>query len=250
MLGRVHRATPWQTLYLKSAKADAASWLDWLHDGDTQSAQLTHPIRDWQIAGLLANLLNTNSPHQLLSINSGETDAWLSALDGFSVLTNTTADSDLLRGRPPVFDSLSVSSNSTQAARVVAGLVTARASQPGGVFRNLGDVLATPELSLASPWLNQSTNLQVQRGITDEAYERLPSQLLPLLRADSVGAAVWSNGNWCAQFTGFNIYPYAIESSSNLLSWFSVSTNYPTNGVFSIPVSAEGNQFFRSRLLP
>lgn len=92
--------------------------------------------------------------------------------------------------------------------------------------------------------------IQAQRGITDEAYERLPSQLLPLLRADSVGSVVQSNGNWHLQFTGFENYPYEVESSGDLSNWTAISTNYPTNGVFSIPLNPAGNQFFRSRLLP
>lgn len=58
------------------------------------------------------------------------------------------------------------------------------------------------------------------------------------------------SGSWQLQFTGFDNYPYAVESSPNLVQWSSVSTNYPTNGVFSIPLTPTNNQFFRSRLLP
>ena len=250
MLGRVHRGTPWQTIYLKSTNANASTWLDWLHDGDAQSAQLTHPTRDWHIAALIASLLNTNSPQQLLSVNASDQNAWLARFDGLNILTNTSTDSWLQTGKSPTFDSLTITSNSAQAASVATGVATARATQVGGSFRNLGDVLTTPELSLASPWLNQSTLIQAQRGITDEAYERLPSQLLPLLRADSVGSVVQSNGNWHLQFTGFENYPYEVESSGDLSNWTAISTNYPTNGVFSIPLNPAGNQFFRSRLLP
>jgi hypothetical protein len=251
MLGRIHRGTPWQTIYLKSAHADAATWLEWLHDGDAQSAQLTHPTRDWQIAALVASLLNTNSPHQLLSVNNRDSNAWLAKFDGLNVLTNTATDASLLLiSGSPSFDTLVISSNPQQVGNVLAGILAQRSSLAEGLFRGLGDVLGTPELTLASPWLNQSSPIQVQRGITDEAYERIPAQLLPLLRADSVGSVVWHNGNLQAQFTGFDNYPYAVESSSNLVNWVSFSTNYPTNGVFALPVSAAGTRFFRSRLLP
>jgi hypothetical protein len=105
---------------------------------------------------------------------------------------------------------------------------------------------------MASPWLNQGTIAQVQRGISDEAYECIPAQLLALLRADSVGSVVWSNGNCQIQFTGFDNYPYAVESSSNFVNWSGISTNCPTNGNFmiAIPTPAGGEQFYRSRLLP
>jgi len=58
------------------------------------------------------------------------------------------------------------------------------------------------------------------------------------------------SGSWQLQFTGFDNHPYAVESSPNLVQWSSFSTNYPTNGVFSIPLTPTNNQFFRSRLLP
>ena len=248
MLGRVHRGTPWQTIYLKSAQADAATWLNWLHDGDAQNAELVHPTRDWHIAALIASLLNTNSPNELLSVNERDTNAWLARFDGLTALTNTSINPSPTK--PPTFDTLVISSNSTQAASVSTGLAAARASYSGGAFRNVGDLLATPELSLASPWLNQSDPLFSQRGISDEAYERLPGQLLPLLRADSVGSFIGANGNWRLQFTGPDNFPYAVELSSDLLTWMPISTNYPTNGVFSIPLTPTDNQFFRSRLLP
>ena len=123
------------------------------------------------------------------------------------------------------------------------------------MFRSLGDLLATPELTTLSPWLNYSGAYQLQRGITDEAYEIIPSQLLSRVRADSVGS-VWQNGaTWRIQFTGFDNYPYAVESSTNLVNWTSVSTNYPTNGVFTFTNSTDstdagGKRFYRSALLP
>ena len=252
MLGLVHRGTPWQTFYLKSAQADDYTWHNWLLDADWQNSQLTHPRHDWDIAGLLAGLLNTNSPHDLLSINEPDAGAWRGRLDGMTVLTNTSPDNQLLTGMTPLFSSLVVSSNSPQAMAVVDGIIAARASQSGGAFRNLGDLLAVPELSAASPWLNQSTSIQIQRGISDEAYERIPSQLLSLVRADSVGAIAWSNGDCQIQFTGFDNFPYAVESSSNLVFWTSISTNYPTDGVFTFTnyPSSPGANFFRSVLLP
>ena len=110
-----------------------------------------------------------------------------------------------------------------------------------------------PELSTDSPWLNLSSAIQLQRGISDEAYERITLQLLSRLRPDSIGSLNQTGGVLRIQFTGFDDYPYAVEISSNLVDWAGVSTNYPTNGVFEFAEpSAAGNarRFYRSVLLP
>jgi hypothetical protein len=122
-------------------------------------------------------------------------------------------------------------------------------AQSNQYFHEVGDVLSVPELSNASPWLDQSSG--PSSGISDEAYEKIPAQLLLLLRPDSIGSAVQSDGTIHVQFTGLDSDAYAIESSSNLVDWARLSTNYPINGVlnfFEIPSAAR--RFYRSVLLP
>ncbi len=65
---------------------------------------------------------------------------------------------------------------------------------------NKGDIFSVPQLSDASPYLNVDGQ-QLQHGISDAAYEAIPSQLLPLLRTDSIGS-VSNNGQMVIQFTG------------------------------------------------
>jgi len=250
-LGQIHRGTPWQTIYLKSAEADLLTWLNWAGNRDVSDAQHTLPTRDWSLVDLIAPLINTNHPNQLLSVNDPDSNAWLGMLHGLSVLTNSTSDSQLLINSSAQLDPLIVSSNSSQAGNVVASIFTTRDSQPDGGFRELGDLLGSPGLSAASPWLNQSSSIQIQRGISDEAYERIPAQLLSLVRADSIGAISQNAGVRRIQFTGVDNYPYAVEGSTNLINWFLVNTNYPTNGVFAFTnPPAATSQFYRSRLLP
>ncbi len=50
---------------------------------------------------------------------------------------------------------------------------------PGGVFTQLGEILSVPNLTVASPFLNTS-NPTVQ--LNDAAYERIPQQIMSLLR--------------------------------------------------------------------
>jgi hypothetical protein len=264
LLGRIHRGTPWQTVFLKSTNVLAGAsglntWMNWTGIADPSDALRTVPTSDWRLASPLLSLLNTNNPHQLLSVNEPDTNAWLSALDGTTVLTNTASDDQLLLNRfiipppPPPLDTLIMSTNSPQAASITDAIAEARAEQPGQRFFSLGDILATPELSAESPWLNLSTSIQAQYGITDEAYEKIPSQLLPRLRPDSLGAVVLSNGDWHVEFTGFDGYPYAVENSTNLVDWAVVSTNYPSNGMLDFVVTPSNGPawlFYRSVLLP
>jgi len=86
-----------------------------------------------------------------------------------------------------------------------------RSIQSNQHFLGLGDILATPELTVSSPWLNETSSVQLAHGITDDAYERIPAQLLSRLRSDSIGSVIQAAGSLQFQFTGFDGYPYAIE---------------------------------------
>jgi len=143
-----------------------------------------------------------------------------------------------------------MSSNSPQAAVIATALDASRITQPSGYVRDIGDILATPELSTASPWLNTASG--ANSGITDEAYEKIPSQLLPLLRADSVGSVTGGRGNVHFQFSGIDGCAYAVQVSMNLIDWMTATTNYPTNGLFDFDIPSQGfsTQFYRSVLLP
>jgi hypothetical protein len=249
-LGQLHRGTPWQTIYLKSADVNLSTWRTWSGHADPSVAQHTRPVRDWSLAALIASLLNTNPLAQLLSINNPGTNAWLAVLDGLNVITNSSSDSQLAAGQAPQFSVLTVASNSPQAESVETSIFTTR-SNNGGAYRSLGELLASPALSLSSPWLNQSTAMQLKRGLTDEAYECLPAQLLARVRPDSVGELATAAGGCRVQFTGWDAWAYVVESSPDLVNWIPVSTNNPVNGVFGFPLAPTAPRvFYRSRLLP
>jgi hypothetical protein len=253
MLSRVHRGTPWQTIYLKSTDVDSTAWRNWTGNLNMSDAQHTRPVRDWPLVALIASLINTNDPRCLVSVNEPDPNVWLAVLDGIVALTNSATDEDLYLYGYPQFDVVIMTSNSPQAAILAEGIRAVRAGQPNQRFSSLGALLAVSELSAASPWLNQSTDVQLQRGISDEAYETIPAQLLPRLRPDSAGSIIETGGALKIQFTGFDDYPYAIETSSNLVNWLPFATNYPINGVFEFtePIPAGSDpRFFRSALLP
>jgi hypothetical protein len=243
-LGRVHRGTPWQTIYLKSTGVDAGLWQQWTGVSDADAAQLMQPTNDWRLASVLLPLLNTNAPGNLSSVNQSGEAGWRHLLDGFTVLTNDSYEQ---------LDTAVMSSTSPQATAIAAALDATRRSGRGGYFCGIGDILAAPALSDASPWLDTQDS-DLTWTLTDEAYEMIPSQLLALLRPDSIGSVVSSTNPIQIQFTGFDAWQYAVETSSNLVDWVAVSTNcYPSNGVFSFTEAApagSASRFYRSIVLP
>jgi hypothetical protein len=210
------------------------------------------------LVGWLVPLMNTNAPEQLLSVNDSSLADWSALLGGMVVLTNSTAFPQF---QPVTYGLLTIDPAGPAMGQLVTAINAMRAQFRNadgsvGTFENIGDVLSTPQLSEQSPFLNtNNTTLggkQLEYGISDEAYEAIPAQLLPLLRPDSVGTLIQINGKWNIQFSGSDGFDYALQSSTDLINWNFVSTNCPLQGHFSVPVSPVSNlqeQFYRSLLL-
>lgn len=263
-LGQVHRGTPWQTIYLKAGEvlqaggipgAGTNTWMAWTGDYNPADAAITVPVNDRPLVSLLIALLNTNDVTQLVSVNDPNPSDWLNTLNGLTVYSNSILMPPFaFRGLiPPAFDTYLMASNSPQAQIIANGIAQARALLPHQTFNLTGDILAIPTLTENSPWLNLSnTNLQYY-GITDAAYEAVPAQLLLLLRPDSIGTVASTAGGWNLQFSGSDAFSYALQTSTDMVSWTTVSTNQPVGGYFTIPLPAQPilqKQFYRSVLLP
>jgi hypothetical protein len=259
MLGRVHRGTPWQTVYLKSSSnsLNFSTWIAWTGNPQPQSpnaacpdALFTLPTRDWRLVTELSWLLYTNSPADLLSVNNPDSNAWLTALNGIVALTNSEIPS--LIGTMPHFSQVLMVSNSPQANLIADRIAQSRAARPGGTFADVGEILATAALSESTPWLDLSTETR-RWFISDEAYETIPAQLLGKLRPDSIGSFAQTGSTVHVRFTGLDGYAYAVRVSDDLINWKTVTTLSPTFGVFefveSLPTGAP-RRFYRSALLP
>ena len=229
-LGRVHRGTPWQTVYLKSGSMDLFAWQKWSGNGQfvpyvgqfptnrlplylirgatngwfTYDAFLTMPTNDWRILDLFTTGLSDNATRGQLSINQANLAAWSAVLGGVVVLTNALdADANLLLS-PQVIQPAGVydafnTNTWPPLVRIVNGINRTRASayvvgnNAFPVFRNysfqsLGDILAVPELTVASPFLNTNTlsadAIYPNDSLNDAAVERIPQQILGLLKCD------------------------------------------------------------------
>ena len=73
------------------------------------------------------------------------------------MFTNISTDLRTLRlpsVEPPQFASITISSNSPQASLIARAIQSARINQPGQYFADIGGILAVPQLTSQSPFLN------------------------------------------------------------------------------------------------
>lgn len=198
-LGRVHRGTPWQTVYMKSADVTPQVWTN--YTGNTRQRQgipeatFTRPIYDRLLFDVFTAAFNEDAARGQLNVNQEGLAAWSALLSGVVGLTNIATDAQLnLTGfrtnylAPFRIDPAGVAPDPTNSIvhRIWAGIQRTRndTNTFNGWFRRAADVLATPELTIESPLLNRATAVQLERGIDDATYERLPQMLMGLLRGN------------------------------------------------------------------
>lgn len=194
-IGRVHRGTPWQTVYLKSAIIDTNSWYLWA------GAIGTHPTNDWKIIEAFTTAISDHAARGLLSVNQTNVAAWSAILSGVSVFTNTTPFYSKEANRKVSYEEIFIQPNSPQLYTIIEGINRTRDYLSGitneilkrtygfrSRFARLGEILATPELTLRSPYIN-TNNL-----LTDEIVERIPQQILSLIKEDEPRFTIYAFG--------------------------------------------------------
>jgi hypothetical protein len=227
-LGRVHRGTPWQTIYFKIAnpEADRATWTRVSSEYLWEPTKWfrAHPTNDWALADMFTVATDANSTRGLLSVNNANLAAWSALLDGLVVFTNSLRDQDLLAktaanspipltevfvqpagayiydpndlANPPLVSLLD---------GLAPGINKYRLTLPNQTFTSLAQFLQVPALTLRSPWLNTKpdptlpplpgiTNVQACLGLTDAAYERLPQQILSLVKVGDARFVIYAYG--------------------------------------------------------
>ncbi len=220
-LGRVHRGTPWQTVYLKATNifnylnptlpADGArTWAEWT--GNTRSAFNPYlnvnqyydagnadPVQDRFLFDLFTTRLNDNGVKGALSVNQTHIAAWSAVLSGVVGLTNITGSPSVPSvSKIPVitnFVILPAGPDGTNSAigRLLNGPNGINATRANfanadglvGAFEHVGDILRTPALTEQSPFLNVSDADHRNYDISDQLYEWLPQQVMGLLRGSS-----------------------------------------------------------------
>ncbi len=178
-LGRVHRGTPWQTVYLKSSVAESNAWFFWSIN------PLSHPTNDWRLFDLFTTAPHPNASRGQLSVNQTNLAAWAAVLGGVSVVSNAPASGF----RSNVLTELFIEPDSDAVRTMVQDIMNARRMRPSGSFDAVGQVLAAPALSVASPYLNRG-----DANLPDAAVERIPQQIMSLLKLGEPRVAVYVFG--------------------------------------------------------
>jgi hypothetical protein len=248
-IGRVHRGTPWQTVYLKSiskvsydpntgqrgAVDNALALQDlvttWYGPTRTRGAANEYglrnyatPDKDWRFLDLFTVAPNANATRGQVSVNQFGEATWSAVLSGVLALTNDNSGPSLAGFNQSYSRPVVIQPGSTQLRRIVEGINQTRAGAPfNGQYLTRGDILAVPELSLSSPYLDQSKN-PIQQGISDVALERIPQQIMSLLRLGDPRVVVYAYGQ------ALQPAPFSINLDPNYLN---VVTNYQVTGEYA-----------------
>ncbi|HWW00075.1 MAG TPA: pilus assembly PilX N-terminal domain-containing protein [Candidatus Acidoferrum sp.] len=235
-LGRVHRGTPWQTIYLKSpnillrqgvtqVNQNLASWEKWTGNRFTYvnlgqisatiysnravytDAVFSLPTNDWRVLDLFTTAFNDNATRGQLSVNQTNLAAWSAILSGVNVLPDATTNGFIAPAG--VYDP----TVPPPLVRLVNGIINARTNFPNNSYQRLGDILAAPELTVNSPYI-----LTNSAFVNDDVMERIPQQILGLLKG--------------GEAPRFVIYSYgqalkpAVRSIVTSGPYFGLCTNY------------------------
>jgi hypothetical protein len=199
-LGRVHRGTPWQTVYLKSKLVNtngSGGWLEWAGSGlrTTNHGQMkfsivasnsviddsfmSMPFQDWAIPDIFSAAIYDNATRGQLSINQTNLAAWSAVLAGVPVRSNLNANA---------FTNIQPAAVDPALQKIVDGINRTRSRRPGGVFKTLGDICSVPEFTDKSPYLSNAglPPDHPNYPLNDAVIERIPQQVLGLLRCETV----------------------------------------------------------------
>jgi hypothetical protein len=276
-IGRVHRGTPWQTVYLKQPAAIPALWKS--HTGNArllvnkgqvpfsmvasnavyEDATFTRPTNDWRLVDLFTASISDNTSRGQMSVNQSGLAAWSAILSGVITLTNNAVDSyftALLRATPagvplpppptaPLavdpagsYDLYDTTVRLPPLVTIVNAINGARANTnffQSQTFSHVGDILRAPELTVNSPFLNLGTGIggyQMRYGINDEMYERIPQQILGLLKVESAPRYVVYS--WGQALKPADRSVIMSGTYSGLCTNYQISAEYVTRTVFRV----------------
>ncbi|MES1180782.1 MAG: hypothetical protein ABUL66_02860, partial [Verrucomicrobiota bacterium] len=210
-IGRVHRGTPWQTVYLKAHNvlhtlgagvppniaSGTNTWVAWTGDynnylGNYFDAANSGPLQDRLLFDLFSTSPNENATRGQLSVNQTHLAAWSALFSGVVALTNNLPDivfthtSSAPSNSWLVVQPAGVGGMFSALGNLVTNINNSRAIYTNvdgvvGTFEHKGDILSVAALTEQSPFLNWNSAAQQQKGISDEVYEWLPQQMLSLL---------------------------------------------------------------------
>ena len=240
-LGRVHRGTPWQTVYFKPETPDLGRWSWQSRDPFFR----TVPTNDWRLVDVTT--VATYPPAgRVMPVNQTNLAAWSALLAGTMVVTNYLDDDtlvSLLRGRAgsnytpglyvtnlviqPASSYLAQTPLANPVVQIYQAIQNVRNLLPTRQFTRLSQLFLVPDLTTASPFLH-SSDIQVQFGLNDLAYEMLPTRLMSLLRLDEPRFVIYAYGQ------SLKPAPQSIDPATRVISNYQVTGEFGTRTVLRV----------------
>jgi hypothetical protein len=247
LLGRIHRGTPWQTVYFKSTAAPNRTWTnlspDMVLHASGQLFSRTHPTNDWKLADMFTTSIDERTSRGLMSVNQTNMESWSALLSGVTVISNSIRAPLLGQQKQYVTNFVEPWGGrpfeQSPFAMIWSNIFWLQRfpdTEPIRPLRSVGDILQVPQLTVASPFLNQAGD-QVKWGLDDFAYERIPQQILSLLRVGNSRFVIYAYGQ--------ALRPADIDPSNGRVRNYQVTAEYATRTV----VRAEGDPRARVRLV-
>jgi len=214
-LGRVHRGTPWQTVYLKSSNIlyqagslpiqNLVSWQRWTGNY-TNGAVWGYPTNSAVSTNLVPLYPGNNfvgygniTPDAVFTLPTNDwriLDLFTTAFNDNATRGQLSVNQTNLAAWSAVLAGVNILSNVTTSGfiepagvyspppapqppvvQIVNGIINARTNFPNNTYQRMGDILAASELTIASPYLLGGTNI-----VNDAVVERIPQQIMGLLR--------------------------------------------------------------------
>jgi hypothetical protein len=227
-LGRVHRGTPWQTIYLKSddltngpgwgaATSPTTPWVN---------SPFTYPTNDWSLIDLFTAVPNDNAARGLLSVNQTNDAAWAAVFAGVIALTNGASPDLPVMGIP-----INPTSDVSNLVDAINGINATRATNANGLFHHIGDILQASTLSVNSPFWASIPPAIPPADLTDEMVERIPQQTLGLLKLGLPQFVIYS---WGQSLKPKNLYSSGSGPLLNICTNYEITGEYLTRTVCHI----------------
>jgi hypothetical protein len=236
LLGRIHRGTPWQTIYLKAEAApvlgQSIGWTNVsadiaVHPNGRQFSR-THPTNDWRLMDMFTTAIDERTSRGLVSINQTNLETWSALLSGVVVLSNSMDVALLGQSREYTEMFIEPWAKRPIAQSQLAQIWTnihAFQTNYGRPLESVGDLLQLPLLTVASPYLNHSGD-QDNFGLDDYAYEQIPAQILSLLRVGSPRFVIYAYGQ--------ALKPTDIDPSTGQVRNYQITAEHATRTVIRI----------------
>ncbi len=213
-IGRVHRGTPWQSVYLKSEPASLPEFqtiVGGFPSGEDASlrkrvgtvrrslsaARAMHPSVDARLLDVFTTSVHPNATRGRLSINQTNLAAWSAVFSGVDLRLakrSIGGGGNLWQPTNYIAEPAALDTNLT----VVVNAINRERSARQRDFHRVSELLSVPELTSASPYLRDdkfpTENPTGHDRITDADYERIPEQIFSLLKVGEPRFVIYSWG--------------------------------------------------------